>query len=121
MKNKIFTLSILLSASILSSTAFAQKGFLTTKVRRVLVDDTHYGKCMAEADRRIDSASNSLNCPSNWVTFSCDGTYNSKDIAYRKLDMAQKSEATQSNITFYVDDTKKHNGYCYAYRVDSLR
>jgi hypothetical protein len=37
---------------------------------------------MAHLDKMANTASNAPDCPSNWVSFSCDGTYNSKDIAY---------------------------------------
>jgi hypothetical protein len=49
---------------------------------------------MAYLKKMVNTASNSPDCPSRWVSFSCDGTYNSKDIAYRKLDIAQKTEIT---------------------------
>ena len=121
--NKKITLGIiLLSTQLGMSTAYAQRASISAHVTRVLVSDAGtYGGCMALIDKVIATQSSAANtCPSRWVSFSCDGTYNSKDIAYRKLDIAQKSEVTGHAAVFYVDDLKKHNGYCYAYRVDSL-
>lgn len=118
---KIILTVVVCSLSLLSTSVFSQKGGLTAKVVRILIDDTSYGQCMVYLDKAINTASNSPDCPSKWVSLSCDGTYNSKDIAYRKLDIAQKSEITQQDMRIYVDDTKKHNGFCYAFRVDSYR
>ena len=73
---------------------------------------------MVYLDVLISSANATLNCPSNWVTFSCSGTYNPKDIAYRKVDLAQMAKATGRPVTVLIDDTKKHNGFCYAWRLD---
>ncbi len=101
--------------------SFAQTGSLIAKVVSTAVLDNTHGSCMAKLDKPINTARNSPNCPGNWVTFSCTGTYNSKDIAYHKLDIAQKSEVTQDNIQVYVNDAKKHNGICYATRVDSKK
>ena len=107
---------------IISPTLWAEKGFITAHVTQILVaDEGLWGGCMAYLDKKVATQSNiPLNCPDNgWVTFSCDGTYNSKDIAYRKLDLAQKSEITGHLVSAFIDDTKKHNGYCYAWRFDS--
>lgn len=117
---KIILTVVVCSFSLLSVSAFSQRGSLVSKVRSTLVHDTYFGRCLALLERGINKGDNSPDCPSEWVSFSCDGTYNSKDIAYRKLDMAEKAEITQGNIIVYVDDTKKHNGHCYAYRVESL-
>jgi hypothetical protein len=117
-KNRIVCALIL---TLVSTNLWAEKGYVVAKVTRILIQDGAYGGCMAALDQAIATASNvPLNCPSRWVTFSCDGTYNSKDTAYRKLDFAQKSEVTGHKAIFYIDDLKKHNGYCFAYRVDSL-
>jgi hypothetical protein len=107
---------------LLPTILWADRGYITAHVTRILVSDNGtWGGCMAFLDKVIATQSNiALNCPSRWITFSCDGTYNSKDIAYRKLDLAQKSEVTGHRVKAYIDDRKKHNGYCYAWRLDSL-
>ncbi len=48
-----------------------------------------------------------LNCPANWVSFSCDGTYGNKDIAFRQLDQAQIAMALNKQVMLIVDDSKK--------------
>lgn len=116
-KNRIVGALIL---TLVSTNLWADKGYVIANVTRILIQDGAYGGCMALLDKVIATESNvPLNCPSRWVTFSCDGTYNSQAIAYRKLDLAQKSEVTGHNAFIAIDDLKKHNGYCYAYRVDS--
>jgi len=59
-----------------------------------------------------------LNCPSAWVSFSCDGTFNTQAIGFRKLDQAQMAMALNKRVHLYIEDSKKHNGYCFARRID---
>jgi len=113
MKKLIITLAIATIA--FSSNLFAAKASIDAKVTRVLMDDERYGQCMAQLDVLI--ASSGLDCPSNYVTLSCSGDFSTKDIAYHKFENAQMSLALNKRIKVYIDDTKKHNGYCYAYRV----
>lgn len=121
MMKKIILTVVVCSLSLLSTSAFSQSGHLKVKVLGTLIHDKYFGKCMAFVGKKVNTATNSPDCPTKWVSFSCDGTYNSKDIAYRKLDIAQKTEITHGSMMIFVDDTKKHNGHCYAYRVESIR
>lgn len=106
----------------LPAPAVAVQGFLTTTVSRVLVSgDDAYGGCMAALGAAISTATNTPNCPSTWVSFSCDGTYTSKDMAFHLLDQAQLALALNKKIYVGVDDTKKHGRYCFAYRLDVLK
>ncbi|HEB94600.1 MAG TPA: hypothetical protein ENI94_14330 [Gammaproteobacteria bacterium] len=85
------------------------------KVTTTLSEAGSYGDCMIYVNKPIsDSLSG---CPS-WVTFSCDGTYNSKDAGQRKFESAQLALALGYRVQLFVDNTKKHNGYCYAQRID---
>jgi hypothetical protein len=74
---------------------------------------------MVYLSNQISTASNSPNCPSNWVSFSCDGTYSSKDMASMMLDQAQLAYAMRKTVSVFVDDAKKHNGYCTVTRLDT--
>ena len=121
MTKKSILISIACFISVFSASSFAVNGKLTAKVLSTSVTSSAYGVCMAKLTKKINTATNTPNCPGQWVTFSCDGAFNSKDIAYHKLDIAQKSEVTQDNIQVYVTDTKKKNGICFATRVDSKR
>ena len=55
------------------------------------------------------------------VSFSCSGVFTEKDIAYRMFDQAQMAFAMERQVEIYVDDTKKHNGYCYGNRINVLK
>ncbi len=79
-----------------------------------------YGGCMAWLSSPVNTASNAPDCTGNWVAFSCDGTYTSKEVAQLMLDQAQLAMVTKSSIYVEVDDSKKHNGYCTAVRMDLL-
>jgi hypothetical protein len=39
-------------------------------------------------------------------------------MAFRMLDQAQLAFALQKTVYVVIDDTKKHNGYCTAVRLD---
>ena len=62
-----------------------------------------------------------LDCKTNWVSFSCSGDFTSKDVGYRMFDSALTAFVLGNRVMLEVDDTKKHNGYCYAGRVDIRR
>ena len=78
-----------------------------------------WGGCMVLTN--VTLANEGLNCPSRWVTFSCSGVYAAKDIAYRMFDSGQMAMATGKSVRLYVTDQKKHNGFCYAFRIDVYR
>ena len=126
MMKKIILTVVVCLLSLLSTSAFSQRAYIRARIRSLLIHDKDFGKCMVKLDKTLDKATkiktrNYLNCQSTgWVSFSCDGTYNSKDIAYRKLDMAKYHKRTGADMIVYVDDEKKHNGYCYAYRVEEI-
>jgi len=109
--------------------ACAVLGGLTTAVARTLVSNQNlYGGCMAGLAVPINTAvvspgqpATTLNCPGNYVSFSCTGTYNSKDLAFYMLDQAQLALSLNKQLYVTVDDTKLHNGYCVALRVDVLK
>ncbi len=90
---------------------------ILTQVERTLTADAgRFGGCMALTN--VTLANEGLNCTSRWVTFSCSGVYAAKDIAYRMFDSAQMAMALGKTVKLYVTDAKKHNGYCYANRID---
>lgn len=109
-----------LSMAVLMGTAsvgFAATVNIQGNVKRTLIADRdRWGGCMIWVDQVLSD--HGLNCPSQWVSLSCTGTFTTKDIAYRMLDSAQMAYALGKKVLIEVDDTKKHNGYCYASRVD---
>ena len=84
---------------------------------RVTGDGT-FGGCMASLSK--DPAEVLPACKSSWVTFSCDGTYTDPVLAYRMLDQAQLALATGMKVLVFVDDSKMHNGYCLASRINVI-
>jgi hypothetical protein len=85
-------------------------------VRTLTADQDRWGGCMIRIDQVL--ADHGLNCPNQWVSFSCTGTFTTKDVAYRMFDSAQMAFALGKMVRIDVDDTKKHNGFCYGNRVD---
>ena len=86
-------------------------------VRTLTTGDGRFGGCMVQLEKRLAEAG--LNCPGNWVTFSCTGVHASKEEdGSRMFESAQLAFSLDKTIVVEVDDEKKHNGHCYARRVD---
>lgn len=118
MKYSMTLLAILLPGMLSvghASTAGIQAHVLNT----LLADQDRWGGCMAKLSKPI--ASVGVDCPGEWVSFSCSGIFTRKEIAYRMFDTAQLAFTKKHQIAVYVDDTQKHNGYCYANRIDLLK
>jgi hypothetical protein len=112
----IFAAVLAMLGSPISNAATAN---ITAKVNRVLIaDQGKFGGCMVALSVSVNATL--PNCPGNWVSFSCSGDFTTKDVAFRMLDMAQMAKALNKNVLVTVDDTKKHNGFCYGSRVDIM-
>ena len=59
--------------------------------------------------------------PASPVTFSCTGTFTDAVRAYRMLDQAQLALVTAKIVSVTINDANKHNGYCFAQRIDVLQ
>ena len=104
---------------LFATSAQAATAEVEADVRRTLtVADDRFGGCMVALSK--SPSEEGLNCSSSWVTFSCDGTYTSKSRALRMYDSAQLAFVTGRTVKIWVDDTKKHNGHCFATRIDVL-
>jgi len=107
---------------IVSGTSMAASGVIATAtVTRVLVDGgptaTNFGGCMAALS--VSPSTILPSCGPNWVTFSCTGSFATNMMqAYRMLDQAQLAMAANKQVTVYFRDDQKHNGYCFANRID---
>ena len=111
------------SACILLLIAFAGSALGATKtyratVTRTAIHEKSFGVCMAIVSP--SPSTKGLNCKPDWVTFSCSGDFNSKEIGQQKLSAAQLALVTGDPVSIVVVDTRKHNGYCYAKRIDNL-
>ena len=78
------------------------------KIKKILTDDTYYGGCMVY----IEEFESTTTCPNNWVSLSCDGTFNSKENARRMLETAQLAFVTDTNVQITVIEEQLHDGYC---------
>ena len=98
--------------------ALAAQAVIKGEIRRTLaVPDARWGGCMALLSK--SPADEGLDCPtSRWVTFSCSGVHAKKSDAQRVFDSAQLAFVSRREAFVWVDDTKKHNGFCFANRVD---
>ena len=103
---------------LISTTSFGVTRVLTTTVLSTLSDATYYGGCMASLADRPDSVG--LDCNGAWAAFSCTGDFAGKDAANRNFEMAQIAYLTGRRVRVYMDDTKRHNGYCFGRRIDLL-
>ena len=108
--------SLLATALLLSPLSWSATAFFNTKVTRTLVDSGAYGGCMALLS--VNPKTTLPTCASGWVTFSCTGDFNEVVMGYQKLDQAKLALARGTNVDVLVDDSKKHNGYCFARRID---
>ena len=110
------TVCIIVLLSI-AAAAYGTTGAFNTKVQRVLSDTVNFGGCMAQLVN-TPSAQGGLDCNGSYVTFSCTGDFAPKDAARRNFEIAQIALVTGNTVRVDVDDTKKHNGYCFARRID---
>jgi len=84
-------------------------------VSRLLSQEGAFGNCMAKIDRLPQVA----NCPNTgWVSFSCDGTYNSAQVGNTSYGLALLAYTLGKKLTVWIDDAKLHDGFCFAWRVD---
>jgi hypothetical protein len=99
----------------------AASGTITNAyVNRVAISgDQRWGGCIAQLS--ISPQTILPGCGAGWVTFSCSGDFADQVRAYRMVDQAQLALATSKKVIVYFQDDKKHNGYCFANRLDVLR
>lgn len=103
-----------------SGSVLAAEAMVTSQVNRVLISaDSTYGGCMAFLS---SNPQNHLpSCLADWVSFSCSGHFTDAVRGFRMLDQAQLALATNKSVMVVVDDSRRHNGYCFASRIDVLR
>ncbi len=103
---------------LVAAPVHAAKGYFRGTIVKTMVTDGVWGGCIAKMD--VDFTGTLPSCPGGWVAFSCTGTHSAKDIAYRKFDAAQMSQALSRKVGVTLDDTKKHDGYCYGVLIEVL-
>jgi hypothetical protein len=116
---KSVSLLPLMLLSLMAFEAQAETASFKTTISRILITEGKYGNCMVRLD--TPPQSQLPNCGNYWVSFSCDGSYTSQDVAYRMLEMSQMAYVLEKEVFIQIDDSRKHNGYCLAYRVDLMQ
>lgn len=117
MKRRLVAFAVLLSVVPMGNGAGA---FISGNIERTLVTEGAFGGCMALLDKTIRTETG-LDCESRWVSFSCTGEFASKDIAYKMFDSAQMAMVLEYPVRLIIDDSRKHNGYCFAKRVEVFK
>jgi hypothetical protein len=70
----------------------------------------------------VNPATKLPTCNGWFVTFSCTGDFATNTVqAYRLLDQAQLALAANKTVNVFFQDDKKHNGYCFANRIDVIK
>ena len=114
---RAISVALLLSAT---SQVLAASANVTANIDRVLMTaDSTYGGCMALLS--VNPADALPGCASGWVSFSCSGDFTDRVRAYRLVDLAQLALASGKLAQVFFRDDMKHNGYCFADRIDVLR
>ncbi len=116
MKTLILIGVLLLLTGFVMAADAAQVKVTATVTKTMVADNDRWGGCVASLDVKL--AAKGLDCPGKSVSFSCSGDFTTKDIAYRMFDTAQMAYAMGHRVVVTVDDAKKHNGYCYANRIE---
>lgn len=101
----------------ISPSAFSEVKYFKADVVKTMIHEQEFGQCMAMINPSPDQ--HGLDCKKNWVTFSCSGDFNLAETGFQKLSAAQLGLLSGDPIFVQVDDYRKHNGYCYALRVDN--
>jgi hypothetical protein len=111
-KPLIFALSFVLASPVMGATYVWR-----AQVTNTLVDSSFYGGCMAMVTPGPEIQTG--NCGAQWVTFSCTGEYNPKDVGNQKFTAAQLSLVMGTSVLLVATDEQTHNGYCFAQRIDN--
>jgi hypothetical protein len=89
-------------------------------IERTMIEEGMFGGCMIKLDKSIIDAG--LSCPAaSWVSLDCDGIYSSVAGSQRLFDSGQMAFALNMKVNVRVDDSKMHNGYCVAVRLDTIK
>lgn len=105
----VFMTFLLIAAS--GQAATLQPGW--QKVSQILTWEDKFGQCMIA----IDGYSGSSQCEAGWATLDCQGSFLTKSIASRNLELAQIALALDRKIYTRIDESRKHNGYCLVYQM----
>ena len=110
---KVSQLLLMALCMCFAANAYAATASVYAKITRTLLADRgRYGTCLVRLD--VDLTLSGVDCPYSHVTFSCGGDFQGKDVAWRMFDTAQMAFTLDYSVYLEVDDSRKHNGYCFA-------
>lgn len=113
MKRLIITLVVICAST---STALAEPETVASTVKEVMVNEVGFGTCMARVDQL---AWTTVSCRSKWMSFSCDGEFNSKAAGTLKYNNALAALVTGRRIRAVIDDDYlTDEGYCFAVSIN---
>ena len=118
---KLMCLSTAIFAFMIND-VFATNGVGNGYVQQVMKrSDGGFGGCMAfvtAAPAGVNGgAAPECGTFPGWITFSCTGDFNTKSEGQAAFDLANLALVTGNTLQYYVSDTQKHNGKCFAYDV----
>jgi hypothetical protein len=111
---KIFLALTTILITVTGQAATLQPGW--KNVTQILTWEDKFGQCMIA----IEGYTGSSECNGGWATLDCQGSFVSKSIASRNLELAQMSIALNSKVYTRIDESRKHNGYCLVYQMQLL-
>ena len=99
---------------LLTTPSFAEQGYVDdAKIDEIIISsDGSYGGCLLHLTKKTEDAL--PNCGRSWVSLSYSGDFTSKADARFLLQNAQLAMALDKTVQVRIDDSKKHNGYCFA-------
>lgn len=112
--------AVFLALTLVCVDALSATGSYKAKVLQVQTHSRNFGGCMAKLQPGPQTVAG-VSCKAGWVSFSCSGDYGTKSEGKYAFDVAQLAMIRNKNVFVVVDDGYKHNGYCYAPRVDTYR
>ena len=94
--------------------ALAEIGYVNgAKIDKMIItSDGSYGGCLLHLDKRTEDTV--AGCGRSWVSLSCSGEFATKSDARFLLETAQLAYVLEKTVQIRIDDSKKHNGYCFA-------
>lgn len=111
---------LLLAASLVPSAQAAEANLKARVMRTLATSDESFGGCMVYLNVSLAEATG-LDCPDQWVTFSCSGEHADRSGSSRMFDSAQMAFVTGWEAQLWVDDARKNEkGHCFASRIDVI-
>ncbi len=119
MKSKLVkNMAVGLVLVVASGSALATNVWVTGKIIRTVTQNNAFGGCMVMLDTLMPAGNT---CPANrWISLDCQGAH-SADTGERLYTSALTAFALDKTVTIGIDDTKKINTFCVAFRLDIIR